>query len=202
MLLFRAKIVLGILFLGLFLSGKTSAQASDLKFNILKKDKSIGVLEIHKSESSTFTDYLVSTFVEVSFIKRFRVKAIEKYRYQGDLLISSELKRTINDKSKEPKSLKMDSNKYILKDGDERKILDETEIKTNLVRLYFSEPIKIDRVYCDNQQMMLKLEKHGPNRYRINFPNGVSNIFHYEAGKCVKVDVEGSFFKVRLLKEQ
>ena len=201
MLLNRSYILLVILFLGLFPTQKTSAQARELKFNILKKDKSIGFLKIHKSESSVFTDYILSTFVEVSFIKKFRVKAIERYRYQGDLLIYSELKRTINEKSKDPKSLKMHSNKYILSDGKKSKIFGEPEIKTNLVRLYFSEPIKIDRVYCDNQQMMLKLEKLGQNRYRIDFPNGVSNIFHYEAGKCIKVDVEGSFFKVRLLKE-
>lgn len=196
-----SKIRIAILILSFTMNGSPLAQASELKFKILKKEDKIGVLKILKSDSSSFTNYQVSTNVEVSFIRKFRVIASEKYRYQGDKLIYSELKRSINDKSKDPKSLELKKDRYILKDGANSEIFNETEINTNLVQLYFSEPINISRVYCDNQQIMVDLEKLSNNRYRIDFPNGVSNTFHYQLGKCVKVDVEGSFFKVRLLKE-
>ncbi|TRO66397.1 DUF6134 family protein [Christiangramia sabulilitoris] len=201
MVLNISKIWLTIFILSLALIQVTSAQSSELKFNILKKDKNIGVLKIYKSESSPFTDYQVTSNVEVSIIKKFKIKASESYRYKDDLLVYSELKRSINDNIKDSKLLKLKVNKYILQNGDKSTILDEPEINNNLVRLYFTEPLKIDRVYCDNQQRMLDIKNLGENRYRIDFPNGVSNIFHYKAGKCVKVDVAGSFFQVKLLRE-
>ncbi|MUP45595.1 hypothetical protein E0K83_07520 [Gramella sp. BOM4] len=177
------------------------SQSSELNFKILKKDDKIGILKIQKTESPPITDYQVFTNVEVSFIKKFRVKASENYRYRGDKLIYSELNRSINDKPTDSKFLELSEDRYILKDGANSQVFHEPEINTNLVRLYFSEPINISRVYCDNQQVMVDLEKLGENRYKIDFPNGVSNTFHYRSGKCVQVDVQGSFFKVKLIKD-
>lgn len=190
-----------LLILSILLIENTRGQESQVAFNILKKDRSIGVLQIQKTQSSSFTDYQVSTKVEVSFIKKFRVHASESSRYKNDRLIYSEVNRTINDKPKGRKELKFSDNKYVLMDGDQSRVFNEPEIRTNLVKLYFSKPQNVDSVYCDNQQMMIDLEKLSGDRYRLQFPNGVSNVFHYKSGKCVQVDVEGTFFQVSLLKK-
>lgn len=190
-----------IVVISLLLTGGVKAQQSEVKFDILKNDKSIGMLQIEKKESFPFTDYQLSSKIEASFIKKFRVNATENFRYKNNKLIYSSVKRSINEKFNDPKELVFKENKYIIKEGDEDRVFPGTEINSNLVLLYFAEPVDINSVYCDNQQTMLAVQKIGGNQYRIDFPDGASNVFHYEAGTCVQVDVYGKFFKVKLLKE-
>lgn len=189
-----------ILVIALFICSGSIAQQSQVKFNILKKDKSIGILQIEKKENTPYTDYRVSSSIEVSFIKKFRVNATEKFRYKDGLLIFSSVNRSINEKKKDPKKLLFLKGKYVITDGETRRTFQYPEITSNLVLLYFFEPIHIKTVYCDNLQIMVELKKIAANQYRIDFPNGVSNVFYYKAGKCVRVDVTGTFFKARLLK--
>lgn len=193
--------IIPIVVVSLLLTGGTKAQQSQVKFDILKNDKSIGMLHIEKKEVSPFTDYQLSSRVEASFIKKFRVNANERFRYKNDKLIYSLVERSINEKSNAPKELVFKEDRYFLKDEDGRREFPKAEINSNLVLLYFAEPTDINSVYCDNQQTMVAVQKVGTSRYRIDFPDGASNVFHYSAGKCVQVDVYGKFFKVKLLKE-
>lgn len=186
--------------IALFICSFSIAQQSEVKFDIRKNDKSIGTLQIEKKEYSPYTDYRVSSRIEVSFIKRFRVNATEKFRYKNDKLIFSSVNRSINEKQKAVKELIFKKGNYMITDGDSRRIFECPKITSNLVLLYFSEPANINSVYCDNLQMMVDLQKIAENQYRIDFPNGVSNIFHYQDGRCVQVDVHGTFFKARLHK--
>lgn len=193
--------IIPVVVICLLLTGSTKAQQSQVKFDILKNDKSIGMLQIEKKEAFPFTDYQLSSRIEASFIKKFRVNASEKFRYKDDKLIYSLVKRSINEKFKDPKELVFKENKYIIQDGEGNRVFPKAEINSNLVLLYFAEPVDINSVYCDNQQTMVDVQKTGINQYRVDFPDGASNVFHYKAGRCVQVDVYGKFFQVKLLKE-
>ncbi|MDX1543823.1 MAG: DUF6134 family protein [Christiangramia sp.] len=193
--------IIPIVVISLLLTGGTKAQQSQVEFDILKNDKNIGRLQIEKREASPFTDYQLSSKIEASFIKKFRVNASEKFRYREDKLIYSSVKRSINEKIQDPKILVFKESKYIITDGERNRVFPKAEINSNLVLLYFSEPIDINSVYCDNQQIMVDVQKIGSNKYRVDFPDGASNVFHYKDGECVQVDVYGKFFKVKLLKE-
>ncbi|MCM8570000.1 hypothetical protein NE848_11460 [Gramella jeungdoensis] len=189
-----------ILLIGLLICSVSKAQQSQVKFNILKNDKSIGTIVIEKKEYSPYTDYEVFSRIEVSFIKKFRVNATEKFRYKNDQLIFSSVNRSINENQKAIKELVFKKGSYLITEGDSRRIFEYPKITSNLVLLYFSEPKDINSVYCDNLQMMVDIQKTGENQYRIDFPNGVSNLFHYQDGRCIQVDVHGTFFKARLHK--
>lgn len=193
--------IIPIVIVSLLLTGSAKAQQSQVRFDILKNNKRIGMLQIMKKEAAPFTDYQLSSKIEASFIKKFRVNAIEKFRYKNDKLIYSSVQRSINEKFNDPKELVFKENKYVVSDGDRDRIFPKAEITSNLVLLYFSEPIDINSVYCDNQQIMVGVEKVGVNQYRVDFPDGASNVFYYKTGKCVQVDVYGKFFKVKLLKD-
>lgn len=193
--------IIPVVVISLLLTGSTKAQQSQVKFDILKNDKSIGTLQIEKREVSPFTDYQLSSKIEASFIKKFRINASEKFRYKHDKLIYSFIERSINKKANAPKELVFKEDRYIIKDEGGKRILPKTKINYNLVLLYFNEPLDINSVYCDNQQVMVTVKDIGNNQYRVDFPDGASNIFHYRAGRCVQIDVYGKFFKVKLIKE-
>ncbi len=193
--------IIPIVIISLLLTGSTKAQQRQVKFDILKNEKYIGVLEIEKTETDVFTDYQLSSKIEASFIKKFRVNATENFRYKNDKLIYSSVKRSINKKFKDPKKLVFKENKYIITDGNKKRVFPKTEINSNLVLLYFSEPVDVNSVYCDNQQIMVDVQKISYGKYRVDFPDGASNVFHYKAGKCIQVDVFAKLFKVKLIKD-
>lgn len=193
--------IIPVIIICLLITGGVKAQNRELEFQILKNDKSIGILQIEKKESEATTNYHLSSKIEASFIKKFRIRAKESFSYKNGQLVYSSVERSINDKIKGPKELVYKKDRYIIKDENGSRELQNTSINSNLVLLYFEEPLSIQEVYCDNQQAMVDVQKIGNNQYRIDFPDGASNVFNYQDGKCIKVDVYGKFFKVELRKQ-
>lgn len=193
--------IIPVVVISLLLTGGVKAQDSEVLFKILKNEKSIGTLQIERTEAAPYTNYHLSSKVEASLIKKFRVKAKESFRYKNGQLIYSSVERSINEKVKGPKELFFKENKYFIEDNQGSRVFPKARIDHNLVLLYFEEPLDIQSVYCDNQQMMVDVKKIGSNQYRIDFPDGASNVFNYQGGKCVQVDVYGKFFKVELHKQ-
>jgi len=193
--------IVPVVIISLLLTSGVKGQASQLQFKILKNDKSIGTLKIEKVQTEPYTDYQLSSTVETSFIKKFHVKASEKSRYKDEQLVYSSVNRSINNKSNHPKELVYEKNQYFIEDADGRRVYDHPEINTNMVILYFKEPLNLSSVYCDNQQSMVEIKNLGENRYRIDFPDGNANVFYYEQGECVQVDVFSKLFKVKLLRQ-
>ena len=190
-----------VIIICLLFTGGAKSQVSEVEFKIMKNDKNIGILQIEKRETAPFTNYQLSSRIEASFIKKFRIKARESFRYKNGQLIYSSVERSINEKVKGSKELVYKEDRYIIKDEKGSRVLANTTINSNLVQLYFEEPLDIYSVYCDNQQAMVEVKKVGNNQYRIDFPDGASNIFNYQSGKCVQVDVLGKFFRVELHKQ-
>lgn len=193
--------IIPVVVISLLLTGGVKAQESEIEFSILKNNKSIGKLQIEKKDSATYTNYDLSSRIEASFIKKFRVKAKENFLFKDGQLIYSSIQRSINEKENHPKKLVYKQDQYIINDESGSRVLPKASINYNLVMLYFQEPRNIKSVYCDNQQVMVKVKRIGTNQYRIDFPDGASNVFNYREGKCVQVDVHGKFFKVRLRRQ-
>lgn len=175
------------------------AQENTVRFDIIKNEKIIGSLEIQIKKASSIIEYQLQSNIEVSFIKKFHIKARELYRFRNGKLVYSLVKRRINNKSNDPKELFFENTTYTLKSGEKTKNLSVKEIKANLAMLYLKEPNDIAKVYCDNQQVILGVKPVREHVYRIDFPNGTSNTFYYKDEKCVMIEVKAKFFKVELL---
>lgn len=181
------------------LCSKINAQENAVRFQIIRNEESIGTLEIQKKENSKMVEYQLKSTIEATFIKKFRISARESYRFKDGKLIYSHVERSINNKLHDPKELVLKNEKYRLSDGKDSKTISDKEIKANLAMLYLKEPKGISEVYCDNQQAMVEINSIKENIYRLDFPNGGSNTFHYKDGKCVMIEVKAKFFKVQLL---
>ena len=170
-----------------------------IRYDIVKKSKVIGFIDLQKVNSNETTTYKIKSEVNAKFLIEFKANSKETYVYKNDTLIYSSIYRTINDKVKVDQSLSYIEGNYVLKQKKENHLLKQGVIKCNLVQLYFMEPVNIRQVYCDKLNLYLTIKNIGTHKYKVTFPNKSYNIFNYKNGKCTLIEVGGTFYNVKLL---
>lgn len=176
-----------------------SSNSEKISFSVIKNNSSIGYLNMEKLTSQETTTYFIDTNVKAKLILSFDVSGSEKSIYKEDILIFSSVFRKINNKVKANQSLFFANGKYFLSNRDKKEFLDVEIIRHNLVTLYFSEPIGVETVFCDSQNVMVSLFQIGNGVYKVVFPKGNYNVFHYKNGKCTLIEVVNSFYDVKLI---
>ncbi|WP_445958067.1 DUF6134 family protein [Yeosuana sp.] len=194
---FKFKYVLPFLLLSN--SNDTTTEVENITFNIINKNTEIGFINIQKTFINQITTYNVDSEVNAKVIFNFNAIGREKSIYKEDTLIYSSLYRKLNDKENLNQSLSFNDGKYILKIKNKKEILHFEVINRNLVTLFFFEPVGITTIYCDKQNQMLNISSLGHGIYKVVFSKNNFNIYHYENGKCVMIEVEGCFFKAVIL---
>ena len=174
-------------------------EVEKISFNIINKGTNIGFINVEKLTSDETTTYDVNSNVNTKVILKFHAYGKEKSIYKEDTLIYSSIYRKLNNKVKVNQSLSFDNGQYYLNQSDKREMLNMDIITRNLVTLFFFEPIGINTIYCDKQNKMLNISPLGQGMYKVVFSKNSYNIFHYKNGKCTLIEIEGSFFKVKLI---
>lgn len=192
------KGILLIAMLFLFVES-SSAQNNSLSFKVWKNKALIGNISMSEKINADFVIYDLSSEIKAKFLLEFNVTGIEKTIYDDGVLVYSSVFRKINTKEKINKELFFKDGKYYLVKGGKKNVLPISEIKHNLITLYFYEPLKIVQVYCDNHQKMVQVVFVEKGKYQVTFPDGSYNIFYYENGKCLKVDAIGLLYEVQLI---
>ncbi|MBT8258543.1 MAG: hypothetical protein HKO81_03280 [Flavobacteriaceae bacterium] len=187
----------------LLASNETKSGFRDTEFHmydVFKADKKIGYIQIEKQISGKNITYYINSEIKTKLIFNFNAISKERVRFKRDTLTESSIFRKLNNKVRINEKLEYkDGGYYLVKDNKEKLITQEV-IKWNLIRLYFEEPNRINKVYCDRYKKYQNLTHLGDGKYKVIFPNRSSNIFHYQAGRCVQVDAIGSFYQVKLVK--
>lgn len=170
-------------------------------FSVSRHNDSIGFVEIKRTNLENVTSYIIDSEVNVRVIFNFKANGHEKSIYKDDVLVYSSMYRKMNDKLKLDQSLTLQDGNYIFNNNGKIEKLNLNFIKHNLVTLLYKEPKEIKEVYSDKFKQMIQIISLGKEMYKIQLPNGSTSIYHYKNGECLKVELEGSFFKVDLIRK-
>jgi len=171
-----------------------------ITYKVIKKDNVIGSITIDQYSEGNKVKYEINSEINAQFIFKVHVVGKELSVFENGMLVYSKIFRQLNNKVKVDKALSYnDTEGYNLKtlDGNERPKLQE--IKENLVTLFFKEPKNIKFVFCDNQTEMVPVNKIRDGVYRVQIADSKYNIYHYEQGRCVKMEAFSPLFKVILI---
>ncbi|GAA4812859.1 DUF6134 family protein [Litoribaculum gwangyangense] len=183
----------------------TTSYANDKKpleqisYNVVRNNEIIGTIKVSCNTKSDSTIYALESSIDVKYILKFSIRGKETAIYKNGILIYSSVYRKVNNKIKANHSVTYKNDSYHLEIGDTEKQLGFEDIQDNLVMLYFKEPKNLNRIYCDNLKRMVNLEPLGEGKYKVAFSEDKFNIFHYENGRCVKVEANSSLFSVTLI---
>ena len=171
----------------------------NLRFDIIKKEKVLGFIDIKKITEDQTTTFKIKSEVNAKVLVNFKASSEETYIYNTDTLVYSAIYRTVNKRVQVDQSIKLNNGKYHLTDKKRTELLDLEAIKCNLVRLFFDEPVNVKSVYCDKLNTYVRIIRMSPDIYKVVFPNKSYNLFYYQDGKCKLIEAVGSFYKVKLI---
>ena len=129
-------------------------------YQILRNGNKVGSL--HFSETATGDmDYLkMESDVKTRFIFTFTAHANEEAVYYNGVLLRSSIYRQLNGNEKVNKQHQArDNRQYIIHKGKGSEVTKNYPITYNMLSLYSKEPENINRVYSDNFETFIAIQK-------------------------------------------
>lgn len=195
------NLLMRIVFIIIFFFTKSlfAQNSCTLTYDILRNDKIIGVMKLQKKEEGDKTYLRLNSDVNVNFIINNSIKINELSIFQNNTLIYSESKRLVNEKEKVNKQTVLIKDNYYAENSSLSTKIKVPPINFNLLLMYFNEPNDISKVYSDSLQEMLNIEKLNHQHFNVNLPDGGNNEYFYKNGRCDKVVVHSTFFKIEMI---
>ena len=197
----KRPIILIIIFMIILLfsmaTGKT--QNLNLNYKIVKDGEEIGWLTLDKTTTGSNTKFLLVSSIKTRVIFNIAVASRESSIFENGKLVFSSQYRKTNGTVKLDKMTRFNTDKYEVVEKNEARPLPFHFIGTNLLSLYFNEPIDINFVYCDNHEDFIPLIRTEDGGYKLKFPKGNSNTFYYQNGYCSVIKIDNTLYSAEII---
>jgi hypothetical protein len=170
-----------------------------LNYRIIRNGSTVGTLRF--SETSTNDgDYLkMESDVKTRFIFSFVAHATEEAIYHHGVMFRSSIYRRLNGSEKVNKQHQENNGQYIIHAGQRSVVTKAYPITYNMLSLYSKEPEDISRVYSDNFESFVSIQKTGLHTYKLTLPDGNYNNYYYKNGVLVLVEIHHSFYSANIV---
>lgn len=170
------------------------AQNKTLKYKISQKGEPIGHVVFTQQVSPGETALKIVSEINTRVVMKIVVHAVEEASFESGILQSSYVYRTQNGKETLNKTTKRHHTSYQILDGNDTKTFPVFPIEYNMICLYAYEPVGVSKVYSDIFEKFLDIRKIGAHHYKLSFPNGSYNEYHYFNGTCTKIEVNHTLY--------
>ena len=176
------------------------SQTRSLDFQIVRNDNKIGTVRFSQNTSGATDSLKMESNVKTRFIFTFVGSVQESATFHNGVLLESSIYRKFNGDEKANKKHRAMNSQYIISKGKNSIVMRDYPITYNMLSLYCNEPINITRVYSDNFEKFLSIQKLDTHKYKITLPDGSHNIYHYNDGVLTCVEVHHTFYTVNLVR--
>jgi len=194
--------VAAILLLIILLIFSTNSYSQNKTFNyqIIRNGDKVGSL-LFSETSTDDLDYLkMESDVKTRLIFTFTAHASEEAVYNNGILLRSSIYRRLNGTEKANKQHEATGNRqYLIRTGKTSEFTKTYPITYNMLSLYSKEPENISKVYSDNFQTFLAIEKAASHKYKITLPDGNYNYYYYKNGILNLVEVHHTFYSANII---
>ena len=175
-----------------------SAQEKRLTYNIKRNGDVVGNIRFLQGISGSRTVLTMESEVNTRFIFNFTANAKEEVIYDNGIMTWSSIFRKLNGSVKVDKKTKANGNAYTVYRGTKTETLNSYPIRYNMLSVYIIEPVNITKVYSDNFQQQVDIQKIGDHHYKIKFPDGNYNEYFYTSGVCSKILIHHSLYSASI----
>lgn len=197
-LMFKAGKTMALVILSLALGVFATSQEKKLEYQIKRNGNVVGNVHFTQTSSGNRTTMKMESEVKTRFILLFTAKAQEEAIYDNGIMTWSSIYRKLNGNVKADKKTKAYGNSYTIYKGNKTETLNNYPIRYNMLSIYSAEPVSISKVYSDNFQQFLDIQKMGEHHYKIKFPDGNYSEYFYKNGVCSKVEVHHTLYSATI----
>jgi len=181
------------------IAGIPSVWAQSYNFELRFANQTIGTIAAQRKTSGTAKSITITTRVQ-SLLSKVNLDILNEYK--GDVLMQAKSGRQSgkNGESRQTTVLREGNDYKVVVDGT-RSVLGNTEITDCVAELYFAEPKQINRIFSETLGRFLSIRSLGKGHYELALPEGKKNIYKYENGALVEVEIShqlGKAFIVRV----
>jgi len=174
------------------------AQQKKLEYSIKRNGDIVGAINFTQGIAGNRTVLTLESEVNTRFIFNFKAKAKEEAIYDDSIMTWSSIYRKLNGNVKIDKKTKANGNSYTVYKGSKTETLNNYPIRYNMLNIYICEPVNILKVYSDNFQKQLDIQKIAEHHYKIKFPDGNYSEYFYTNGVCSRVEVHHSLYRATI----
>jgi hypothetical protein len=187
------------LLVGLFsLKTIANAQEKKLEYTIKRNGDVVGNIRFTHGIAGSRTVFTMESEVNTRLIFNFRAKVKEETIYDKGIMTWSSIFRKLNGNVKVDKKTRANGNTYTVYKGNKTETLDNYPIRYNMLSVYVIEPVNIPKVYSDNFQQQIDIQKIGDHHYKIKFPDGNYNEYFYTDGVCSRIEIHHSLYSASI----
>ncbi|HEY9261865.1 DUF6134 family protein [Chitinophaga sp.] len=174
------------------------ANAQTNTFEVRIANHAVGTIEANRKTNGPAKSIIIKTRIQMMLAK---VNSDIINEYSNNILSTSKSSR-ISGKSGEDKNTTTVRNgkEYTIIVNGEKSVINNAEIEECVADLYFAEPKQVTRVFSETLGRFLPLKSIGGGMYELLLPEGKKNVFKYENGTLVLVEVNHSFGKAIFVK--
>ena len=194
--------VAAILLLVILLIFSTDSYSQNKTFNyqIIRNGDKVGSLLFSETSTGDLDCLKMESDVKTRLIFTFTAHASEEAVYNNGILLRSSIYRRLNGTEKANKQHEATGNRqYLIRTGKTSEFTKTYPITYNMLSLYSKEPENISKVYSDNFQTFLAIEKAASHKYKITLPDGNYNYYYYKNGILNLVEVHHSFYCANII---
>jgi hypothetical protein len=191
----------GILLLGILLvfESNSYSQNKTFSYQIVRNGSKVGTLHFSETLTGEMDHLKMESDVKTKFVFTFTAHASEEAVYSNGVLLHSSIYRRLNGSEKVNKQHEAKGTQYVIHAGERSEVAKNYPITYNMLSLYSKEPENISRVYSDNFQTFIPIEKTSLHKYKITLPDGNYNSYYYKDGVLVLVEIHHSFYSASIV---
>lgn len=175
-----------------------NSQEKKLEYNIRRNGDIVGNIHFIQRVAGNRTVLTMESEVNTRFIFSFKAKAKEEAIYDNGIMTWSSIFRKLNGNVKADKKTKAVGNAYTIYKGNKTEIVKNYPIRYNMLSVYLTEPTEVSKVYSDNFQQQIDIQKIAAHHYKIKFPDGNYNEYYYTNGICSKVEIHHRVYRATI----
>jgi hypothetical protein len=175
------------------------AQVAVLQYKIMVGGGQVGAMQVYRASGNGNTKFTLHCEVRKRVVWLYTVNEDQSAEFQNNKLVRSSCLRNVNGKVKVNSSLLYKGAEYEIISHDEIRHEPFPPIANHMLGIYFAEPTHGLKVYSDNFQQFIKIEKIASGEYKIVMPDGNHSTYYYENGVCTRVKSKQTLFTVEML---
>jgi len=175
------------------------SQKKSLNFHILRNGNKIGTVYFSKTTSGGIDSLKVESTVKTKLVANITGRALENAVFKNGILVQSSIYRELNGDEKTNKQHRLDNGQYIISKGKKSGVMKTYPITYTMLSLYSKEPENISKVYSDNFETFLVIEKIDAHKFKITLPDDNYNYYHYKNGVLSLVEVHHSLYSANIV---
>lgn len=174
------------------------ALAQTNTFEVRVANRPVGTIEANRKLSGPSKSIVIKTRIQV-MLSKVNSDIINEY---NNNILTQAMSSRISGKSGEDKqtTTKRNGKEYTIVVNGEKSVLEEPEIVSCVADLYFAEPKQVHRVFSETLGRFLPVRSLGGGSYELSLPEGRKNVYKYENGVLVQVEVNHTFGKAVFVK--